>query len=141
MVNILSWNARGLGSANKRRALKDYIHNHHIDIVGLQETKKETIQPRLLNSLSSNITHWTPKPSQGASGGILLGLNDSQFFILNTWIMDFTITVHLKNKSENFEWLLTIVYGPVLSNLRQDILNELYSIPSLGPPAWLLFGD
>lgn len=141
MINILSWNARGLGSANKRRAVKDFLFQNNIDIIGVQETKKENFLPRTLKSLSTSITHWTMKQSQGASGGLLLGVNESKFWILNTWIMDFSITVHIKNKFEDFEWLLTVVYGPVVSTLRNVFLSELRSIPSLGPAAWLVFGD
>lgn len=141
MINILSWNARGLGSPNKRRALKDILLLHHIDILEIQETKKETFKNRSLLALSSTISHWTFKPSIGASGGLLLGINETKLWILNSWIMNFSITMHIKTKSENFEFLLTLVYGPVLSRLRNDILEELRSIPVLGPPSWLLFGD
>lgn len=142
MVNILSWNARGLGSADKRRALKDFLSINRIDIVGVQETKKsENFSSRTLNALSSTITHWISKPSNGASGGLLLGIDDSKFWILDTWIKDFSITVHVKLKAANFEFLLTVVYGPVLANQRSSFLSEIRTIPSLGPPAWLLFGD
>lgn len=79
MINIFNWNARGLGSATKRRALKDFISVHHIDIVGIQETKKELFHSRNLNALSPNISHWITKPSQGTAGGILLGINDNKF--------------------------------------------------------------
>lgn len=57
MTRILTWNARGLGSPFKRRALRDLIHFKHIDIVGIQETKKESFQPRTLTALSPTITH------------------------------------------------------------------------------------
>lgn len=41
MVNILSWNARGLGASTKRRSLKNILVFHRIDILGIQETKKD----------------------------------------------------------------------------------------------------
>ena len=96
MVKILSWNTRGLGLPNKRRALKDFLYYNHIDIVGIQETKKEHFHSRTLNALSHIISHWIYKPSQGSAGGILLGINDTKFWILNTWILNYSITVHLK---------------------------------------------
>lgn len=141
MVNILSWNARGLGSSTKKRALKEILYHNQIDIVGIQETKLESFSSRNLNAFSNTVTKWTPKSSNGASGGLLLGINESKFWILNTWIMDFSITVHLKNKFENFEWLFTIVYGPVQYSLRNNFLSEIQSIPILGPSAWLICGD
>lgn len=141
MVNILSWNIRGLGSSIKKRALKEILYHNQIDIVGIQETKLESFSSRTLNALSNTVTHWTTKSSNGASGGLLLGINESKFWILNTWIMDFSITVHLKNKFENFEWLFTIVYGPVQYSLRNNFLSEIQSISILGPSAWLICGD
>jgi hypothetical protein len=66
---------------------------HKIEIVGLQEIKMETFSDRVLNKLSSKITFWLSKPSQGNSGGILVGVNDSLFTIINHWILDYSITV------------------------------------------------
>lgn len=141
MVRFLSWNARGLGSSSKRRALKDTLTFNNIDIVGIQETKKESFTTRTLTTLSHSITHWITKCATGASGGLLLGLDDSKFSILDSWIMEFSITVHIKNKFDDFEWILTTVYGPVLSNLRNNFLSEIYSISLIGPSTWLIFGD
>jgi exonuclease III len=39
-MNLLCWNARGLGSTKKRNILHDLIIDHHIDIVAIQKTKK-----------------------------------------------------------------------------------------------------
>ena len=141
MIRVFNWNARGLGSADKRRYLRDVLFNNHLDIVGIQETTKETFPIRTLNALSSSISHWIFKASQGSSGGILLGINDTKFSILNSWIMDFSISVHLKNKSDPFEWIFTVVYGPVLSSQRSTFLTELRSISGLCSLPWLIGGD
>lgn len=141
MINIYCWNARGLGISNKRLFLKDSLSVKQIDIVCIQEAKKESFQPKILNALSTNITQWFIKSSIGSSGGLLLGINESKFWLIDYWINPFSITVHLKNKSNNVEWLFTTVYGPVLSHLRVDFLNEIRSIALLGPSAWLICGD
>ena len=124
MINILSWNARGLGLPHKRRTLRDYLLFHKIDIVGIQETKKDSFSSRILRNLSPHINSWLYKSSIGSSGGILLGYNDTKFDLIASWINDFSITVHLKNKSESFEWLLTIVYGPVTSSHRTAFFRD-----------------
>lgn len=116
MFNILCWNARGLGQADKRRVIRDYLQTHKIDILIVQETKKESFTTRQFNSLSPNINHWIFKCSQGSSGGILLGLDDSKFLVLDTWIKDFSVSVLLSNKTDSFIWLFTSIYGPVLSS-------------------------
>lgn len=55
--------------------------------------------------------------------------------------MDFSITVHLKNKLDNFELLFTTVYGPLSFSDRASFLAELRAISTLGPSAWLVCGD
>lgn len=141
MISIFCWNARGLGLSNKRRALKELLLTHNIDIVAIQETKRESIPTRQLNALSNNITFWLYKSSLGSSGGILVGINDSKFSIIDTWIKDFSITILLSNKSENFTWLYTVVYGLVISSRRTEFLNEIRDISQLGYPSWLICGD
>jgi exonuclease III len=93
MVNVLCWNCRGLGRAKRRRLLKEYIVDNKIDILGIQETKLESLPDRTLNFVSSSLTAWFFKPSVGNSGGIMIGINDDLFIILNTIILDFSITI------------------------------------------------
>src|ERR1035438_663850 len=83
MVKFLNWNARGLGSSVKRRYLSDIIRDNKIDIVCLQETKKEVFHERTLRSLSTSISQWVYKPSNGASGGLLFGFNNSLFSLID----------------------------------------------------------
>lgn len=134
MTSILCWNLRGLGLPNKCRALKDLLNTHRIDLVVIHETKKESFTRRQLNALSNNINFWLFKPSIGSLGGILFGINDNKFSIIDSWIMEFLIFVLLSNKSKNFIWLFTVVYGPVLSSMRADFLNELRIISLFGYP-------
>jgi hypothetical protein len=92
----------------------------------------ESILDRILSSLSNTITEWFIKPSVGNSGGILVSINSSIFSILNVWIFDFLVSILLNTKVDNFSWLLTIVYGPVLSCKKTSFLSELRTIAQLG---------
>jgi exonuclease III len=83
MVRILSWNCRGFNKSKKRNLLSEYLTEHKIDIVGLQKTNIEVFSDRILNKLSNKIMFWLSKSSQGNSGGILLGVNDSLYIIIN----------------------------------------------------------
>ena len=141
MVKILNWNARGLGLSVKRRYLSDLIKDHNIDLISIQETKKQTFSDRSLRALSFSITQWFVLPSVGASGGLLLGFNDSIFSLVAFYIKQFSITVHLRNKINNFEWCYTTVYGPLTSDSRRVFLHELMDLGNLGIDAWLIMGD
>lgn len=74
-MNIISWNVRGLGKPKRRRLVRDVLADHYINIVSLQETKKEDFKDRTLKNFSPYITGWFILPSVGRSGGILLGVN------------------------------------------------------------------
>ena len=52
-MNILNWNIRGMNAPRKRRILKDLLKDNHVDLVAIQETKKDDFSPRVLRSIST----------------------------------------------------------------------------------------
>jgi hypothetical protein len=99
------------------------------------------IKDRILVALGSSITEWIVKSSEGNSGGILVGINTFLFTIIQVWKSKFSITLLIKNTTEDFTWLLTFVYGPVLAVHKKSFLQELLNIGSFGYDNWLLGGD
>jgi hypothetical protein len=83
--------------------LRDLLQQHKIDIVNIQETKKEIFKDRILFNLSYQITNWYTLPAIGRSGGILLGVNSSKLEIIDCKILRFSITILLKNRDSGFE--------------------------------------
>jgi hypothetical protein len=98
--------------------LKKYLKDHRIDIVSIQETKMENIKDGFLLALSTSITNWIVKPSLDNSGGILVGINTSLFSILQVWKLNFSISILLQNKTKDFTWLITFIYGLVLPSQK-----------------------
>ena len=76
-MNFLNWNARGLNSYKKRQILHDILVDHRIDILAIQETKKEQFTNRILRTISTRFDVWYWVPSVGRSGGILFGCDSS----------------------------------------------------------------
>lgn len=81
--------------------------------------------------MSAIITNWFILPSTRISGGILLGINDDKIEILNSWILTFSITILIKNKTSGFIWMYTTVYGPTIANQRDNFWTELKHIRNL----------
>ena len=50
-MKIVSWNVRGVGSLRKRGIIKEYLNIINLDIVVLQETKKEDLDEGWVQSL------------------------------------------------------------------------------------------
>ena len=81
-MNILSYNSRGLGSGIKWSAIRKLTLSHKIDILCIQETKKESIDKKLCLYLwgDSSVT-WECDPSSNAAGGLLCISNNDSFMV------------------------------------------------------------
>ena len=79
--NILNWNIRGLNAQKKWLALHKKIEESDVDIIRLQETKKITFLtwPRSEAFFHSKFNDFSFVPSIGASGGLLISWNGSNF--------------------------------------------------------------
>lgn len=59
------------------------ILEYKIDLIAIQETKKESFTTRLLNSISNTLDIWLWVPSMERSKGILFGGDNNQIKILH----------------------------------------------------------
>lgn len=76
-MNILFWNIRGLGSKGRRAQLKRFLADHKITCVCISETIKQSFTNRevvALGGVTDYKWHWVP--SQGHSGGLLMGIDE-----------------------------------------------------------------
>jgi hypothetical protein len=65
-----------LGKGSRRRQVKEFIEEHNLEVVGLQETIRESFTDReLLEIAGSRNFSWKWASTKGRSGGILMGLN------------------------------------------------------------------
>lgn len=140
-MNILNWNIRGMNSVRKRQALSEYIVKHQVDMIAIQETKKDQFSTRILRSLAPKFDTWIFLPSVGRSGGILFGGDSNKIQLISHSLHRYCINLHLANKSDQSEWQYTIVYGPTLRSLKKELWNELDNIRVGGPPLWIISGD
>ena len=140
-MNFLNWNARGLNSYKKRQILHDILVDHHIDILAIQETKKEQFTNRILRTISTRFDVWYWVPSVGRSGGILFGCDSSLINCISHSIHKFALNVHVENKIDGQKWQITIVYGPVIRTLKKELWIELNHIRGTHSEPWILCGD
>lgn len=140
-LNILNWNIRGINSSRKRQILKDHLSQHKIDIVLIQETKKENFSNRILKTISSKLDLWHWLPARGRSGGILFGGDSNKIKILACHLHRFCLDIHFENKIDSTVWQLTIVYGPVIRTLKKELWKELDRVRQDSTSMWVLCGD
>jgi hypothetical protein len=80
-------------------------------------------------------------PSVGIAGGILIGVKENKFVILNSWILTYSITILIKNKNLGFIWMFTSIYGPIIPSQRNNFWNELNDIRKFSDVVWLIGED
>jgi exonuclease III len=57
-MNVLCWNIRGMNSHHKRNILHDLVVDNKIDLLAVQETKKQEFSKRMLKVVSSKLDVW-----------------------------------------------------------------------------------
>lgn len=130
-MRFLFCNVRGLGKGRRRRQVKEYIDEHNLEVVGLQETVRETFTDReLLEIAGSRNFSWKWAPAKGRSGGILMGLNQDSLELEDFDIKDFCVVMSIRDRRSNFRWVMVTVYGPVDHGLSREFLEELGTVCS-----------
>jgi hypothetical protein len=67
------WNIIGLNKVGRMKCLIDFINQNNLDFIGVEETKKATIQSSYLESVNRQM-EWNYVPAKGTAGGDLGGL-------------------------------------------------------------------
>lgn len=125
------WNSRGLRDLAKSTFLYDTSLEYDLDFVALLETNRKDFSNEVLTTFCGGRDfHWYWNPPKGRSGGILLGINALTFDIIDFWKGEFSIKVHLKNKSDGFRWVLMAVYGAAQPEHKDRFLAEFVSASS-----------
>ena len=131
-----------MGSGNKRREVRNVARRYKCDFLILCETKVVALSsPLLRSSGGGRLNNWEILPSQGPSGGILIGWNSSFCDRMESFRGSFFLSVRLLNKMDKFDWWLTGVYGPYVTSMKQSFLEELSHLQSQVSSHWVLGGD
>ena len=127
--NILNWNIRGLNSEDKCNAIKEKIEESACSIFCIHETKREHFDHSYIKKLApKRFNKFAYSPSEGASGGILIGWNSSVFTGEVGQINKFALTVKFTSTHNGQIWTLTSVYGPCNGPARDEFVEWLNNL-------------
>jgi exonuclease III len=125
-MRALIWNFRGFGSKDWKRQLREFLRKEEVDIIGLQETIRQTFSKEELNGLIvSKVFTWCWLPVVGHSGGVLLGVDSDRYEVLAKELGGFFVSMTLLQKDINASWECLVVYGPVQHRESQLFLRDL----------------
>jgi exonuclease III len=112
MMQVITWNIRGINGIYKKRILRDCINIENLDVLLLQETKcfkveAKTIFHRFWRGCESIHTD-----SCDALGGLSILCNTRTITMQQPFSTIHTITTYFTTIWSNKEWAITNVYGP-----------------------------
>jgi hypothetical protein len=140
--NILNWNIRGVNSEDKCNAIKEKIEESDCAIFCIQETKREHFDHSYIKKLApKRFNQFAFSPSEGASGGILIGWNGSIFSGHVVQINKFNVTVRLTSSHNGQTWTLSSIYGPCHGPDRDVFVQWLNDLQLNAEENWMLAGD
>ena len=142
-MNIISYNVRGLGRGIKWAAIKRLVKKHRIDMLCLQETKREQIDNTICQALWGDAeVSWEMQPASNTAGGLLCLWSEKTFkverkvtgrgFIMleGVWIGE-AQKVHIVN-----------IYVPCDIHNKRVLWDSIKQLKNLSPDGlWCLLGD
>jgi len=140
--NILHWNVRGLNSKEKWNPIRNKIVDLAVDIICLQETKKDSFDTAFLRNICPpDFDRFEYLPSVGASGGILTAWKSKLFSGELIFSNEHAISVQMSSMHNNDSWLLTNVYAPCTDEGKRQFVNWFKNIQIPHEVDWLVVGD
>lgn len=140
-MRIIFWNIRGLGTGGRQRKLRELVFEQGADIICIQETIKHCLSEKELRGLLGDNYVWRYVAAVGHSGGVLTGIRDLLFEIVDWQQGVYFLCITLKDRRNGFVWDCINVYGPAQQINRKDFLMELGLKLSQGVHPVLLGGD
>ena len=140
---ILSYNSRGLGRGIKWTAIRRTISKHKVDIVCIQETKKESFNKSICQSIWGDPSaSWDNVPSVQAAGGLLCLWNNSVFEVERRVKGRYFLMLEGRWLKNNQRLFLVNVYAPCDLAGKRALWEDLKQLrDSNSPGAWCFLGD
>ena len=139
---MLNWNIRGINSEDKCNAIRLKLDESNCVVYCIQETKREHFDHSFIRKFApKRFDQFAHSPSQGNSGGILVGWNSSIFSGQIIHNLRYAITIKFTSSHNNETWTLTSVYGPCQGVERDVFVNWLYDLDIQDESNWMIMGD
>lgn len=128
-MNALFWNIRGITTTGKKPCIVETLSKHSPSIVAFQETKKENLSTSFLKSISGNKAYnWHHLPAVGTSGGILVGVDQDVFDIVNWSSLNYSVSCNVVHKTSEISFRFIAVYGSPYDDGKDEFIFELHSL-------------
>ncbi|XVF70808.1 hypothetical protein PTKIN_Ptkin11bG0191400 [Pterospermum kingtungense] len=142
MQLIATWNIRGLGCLEKRRAVRRLFSKGKLDAIFIQESKIKEVRQRLVRWLWGNIDVTCEfVVVDGNAGGLISCWNNNFFSVEAKFVSQRYILLIGVLQEINFRCGLDNVYAPNDESERSRFFDELSRVLDNAGCPWILGGD
>jgi exonuclease III len=130
-----------LNSDDKCNAIKEKIEESACAVFCIQETKRDHFEHSIKKLAPKRFNKFAFSPSEGTSGGILMGWNSSIFSGEVIQINKFAVIVKFTSMYNGQVWNLISIYGPCQGPDRDNFVQWLNNLHLDAEDNWMLAGD
>jgi len=126
----------------RRSVVREFLLQERVSLLCLVETKLNVLNNIMASELMGAAFDYVCLPSDGASGGIIVAWDRTDWVVTAHELRSCSITLSLAHSaSPTSTWTLSCVYGPVLDELKPAFLDELREICAQHSGSLLVCGD
>ena len=142
-MNIASYNVRGLGKGVKWAAIRRLINKENIQMLCLQETKKDSIDRTLCQAIwGSDEVKWQMQPGINSAGGVLCMWTESVFKLQNKVTGNGFILLEGVCNREDMKICIVTVYSPCDINNKRLLWDSVKQLKQASQVRlWCVLGD
>ena len=142
-MNIVSYNVRGLGRKVKWAAVRRLVRKHKVDILCIQETKKEQIDKPMCQALWGDMdVVWEFQPAVNTAGGLLCIWNEQTFKVERRVKGTGYILLEGVWTQKNQRLFIVNIYSPCDSQNKRELWESLMQLRQQIPEGmWCFLGD
>ena len=144
MGSIIIWNVCALGGREKKRCLRNLGRKFNLHILGILETKLETLNDFTITAIwGRHLRAWYVVSSLGLSRGILCIWNPDLFYVSSCSVAMNGRILHIEGTftRSNLDCLVSFAYAPNVGNLKNELWNYLVTFRDSVNKPWCLAGD
>ena len=142
-MNIITYNARGLGRGVKWPAIRRLVNKQHVDMLCIQETKKELIDRDICQALWGDPeVQWADQPATHTAGGILCLWSEKAFRMERKIIGPRYVMMSGKWIQEDQSVNIASVYSPCDIQGKRVLWESIKQLKSQHHDGlWCILGD
>ncbi|KAJ9535686.1 hypothetical protein OSB04_un001162 [Centaurea solstitialis] len=143
MINILTWNVRGLNNRGKQDEVKNLIHLYNINICAVVETHvRLEVLPQVCKNTFGRWLWVSNQASCSYGTRIILAWDPALFDVMVIDMNSQCLHAQVRVRGLDMMFLATFVYGANRSVERQLLWSELRKFHAIvGDKPWVLSGD